>query len=109
MTDDLRRAPRYPLVAVVEIIDLRTSVMITARISDLSLVGCYVDTLNPLPPGTDVRLHIMYGNETVTAPGKVAHSTSNIGMGIEFTKLRRNEQEILQKWLDSLNGNRAIG
>jgi hypothetical protein len=109
MTDEMRRANRYPVVAVVEIIDLRTSMMITALISDLSLVGCYVDTLNPLPPGTDVRLHIMFENETFTAPGKVAHSMSNMGMGIEFTKLRRNEQEKLQKWLHSPNGNRATG
>lgn len=105
MTNERRRATRYPLIAAVQIVELRSRASISARTSDLSLVGCYLDTLNSLPPGTDVRLQIVYDGETFTTLGTVAHSMSNIGMGIKFRAMRQDQQEILQRWIDQLSGN----
>jgi hypothetical protein len=105
MTNERRRATRYPLIASVLIVDLRTGASINARTSDLSLVGCYLDTLNSLPPGADVRLEIAHEGETFTTLGTVAHSTSNMGMGIKFRAMRQDQQNILQKWVDHLSGN----
>jgi PilZ domain len=70
MANELRRFPRYSLTAVVEIVDLNTGMRIIAQTADLSLVGCYVDTLNPLPPGTHVKVSIMHENETFTGGGR---------------------------------------
>ena len=47
-----RSSERFPFSAVTEIVDLATSARITARASDISLSGCYIDLLNVLPPGT---------------------------------------------------------
>ena len=105
MTNERRRATRYPLIAAVQIVELRTRASISARTSDLSLVGCYLDTLNSLPPGADVRLQIAYEGETFTTLGTVAHSTSNIGMGIKFRAIRQDQQNVLQRWIDQLSGN----
>lgn len=99
MTEELRSAPRHSFVATVDVLDLATDVRITARTSDLSLAGCYVDTLNPLPSGTNVRLRITHGNRICSILGTVAHSIPNLGMGIKFGELDDIQQRILQSWL----------
>lgn len=101
MANELRRARRYSLTAAVEIADLGTGVCIRARTSDLSLVGCYIDTLNPLPPGTHVKISITHENETFTGAGTVVYSASNMGMGIKFLKSQHDQQSesVLQQWL----------
>jgi hypothetical protein len=44
-----REVPRYPFVASAEQIDVNTGTQLSARVSELSLKGCYLDTLNPFP------------------------------------------------------------
>jgi hypothetical protein len=104
MTKEMRQATRYPLIANAEIVELQTGARIKARTSDLSLVGCYLDTLNPLPPSTNVQLQITHLGETFRTFGTVAHSMSNMGMGIEFTTTDQDQKKILRKWLDNLSG-----
>lgn len=99
MTDELRYAARYPLVASVDVLDLQTGARITARTSDLSLTGCFVDTLNPLPSGTKVRLNLAHGNGICSIVGTVAHSMPNLGMGVKFDELDQIQQQVLQSWL----------
>jgi len=53
-----RCATRSPFIAPIEMVEMCTGSRIQARTSDLSLQGCYVDTLNPLPVGAAVRLRI---------------------------------------------------
>ena len=102
MTIELRRATRYPIVASVEIREQRTDIRVRARASDLSTMGCYVDTLNPLSAGTDVELRILYNNEIVTIRGVVAYSKANMGMGIEFVEVQVNQLKVLQKWFGKI-------
>ena len=105
MSNELRRAPRYSLTAIAEITDQNTGTCITARTSDLSVVGCYVDTLNPLPSGTAVKILIAHEDKTFVTFGSVVYSKSNMGMGIKFLKVELNQLEVLRRWLDKLNGN----
>jgi PilZ domain len=102
MTTELRRAARYPIVASVEVRQRKSRVRIRARTSDLSISGCYIDTLNPLPDGTDVELQIVHGNETVTVSGRVAYSRANLGMGVHFNLVDDRQLEIFQKWIASV-------
>src|SRR5579864_3108983 len=102
MTIELRRAHRYPIVASVEIRERRTDTRVRARTSDLSAIGCYVDTLNPLPAGTEVELRILYNNEIVTIRGAVAYAKANMGMGVEFVEVPVNQLKVLQKWFDKI-------
>ena len=102
MACERRRAPRYPLIASAEVIELRTNTRLKARISDLSLVGSYLDMTNTLPVGTEVRLNIDHEGATFTALGVIAHCQPNMGMGIRFTDLQLDQHEILDKWLTAL-------
>jgi len=94
MEHERRRAPRYPLIASVEVIEPQTNTHLRARTSDLSLVGCYLDMTNKLPEGTEVRLHIFHEDANFTEFGVVIHCQPNRGMGVQL-----DQHEILEKWL----------
>jgi len=96
------RARRYSFHASVELTDLQSETQIRKQTSDLSLFGCHVDTLKPLPPETKVRIKISHRNESFEALGKVTSARSNAGMGILFTRIEPNDQSVLDKWIAEL-------
>jgi hypothetical protein len=55
-----------------------------ARITDLSALGCYVDTINPLPGGTPVLIKIFNHAQQFEAPATVVYSHTHLGMGLAF-------------------------
>jgi hypothetical protein len=75
-----REGLRWSFVAPAELIDIRSGVRIQARTSDLSFKGCYIDTLNPFPVSTSVRLRIYKGKEPFEVQANVIsqHSESKI-------------------------------
>ena len=71
--------------------------------TDIGGRGCYIETLIPLPLGTQVRLVFWIGSEKVETVGIVRASDGGVGMGIEFTGLDDAAQERLQDYLESLD------
>lgn len=71
------------------------------RVSELSLYGCYLDTINSLPIGSRIQVKIVTDAETFEAPGTVVYAQPNFGMGIAFGELKPQSLAILQKWLAS--------
>jgi PilZ domain len=102
MPSGLHRASRYPFAASIELADVRSERLLTARTTNLSLFGCYVCTTEPFPEGTKVSLRILHGGASLAAFGKVVYSKPNSGMGIAFTEIEPSSQAILEKWLASL-------
>jgi hypothetical protein len=102
MDSERRRAPRYPIIADAEIIEIVSNTKLTARTSDLSAGGCFLDMLNPSPEGTEIRVRISHTNTTFTALGRVVFTFPNMGMGVMFTSVDANQQAVLQKWLEEL-------
>jgi hypothetical protein len=74
-----------------------------ARVSELSLSGCYVDMLNVLPEGTAVVIRISRMTSIFEAKATVIYSHPNLGMGILFSKLEPNSREVLEKWVAEQN------
>jgi len=99
MAHERRRAPRIPLIASVEVVELQTDTHLRVRISDLSLTGCYLDTTNFLAVGTEVRLYISHDDARFTALGIVASCQPNLGLGVKFTDVPLDQHAILDKWL----------
>ena len=93
------RARRYSFHASIELTDLASETQTKAQTSDLSLFGCRVDTVKPLPAGTKVRIKISHRSESFEALGKVVYSRQNEGMGIHFTNIEPNDQLVLDKWI----------
>ena len=96
------RASRYPFAASIELTDLRSDRLLSARTTNLGLFGCYVHTTGPFPAGTKVSLRITHGGTSLAALGKVAHCNQNSGMGVAFTTIEPLSKAILEKWLASL-------
>ena len=94
-----RCAKRSPFVAPVELIDIRSGSRIKARIADLSLHGCYVDTLNPLTVGSAVRLQIQKANEGLELIGNISSQHPGSGMGVEFAEVTAEQRITLKSWL----------
>ena len=98
----LHRASRYPFAASIELTDVRSESLLSARTTNLSLFGCYVYTSSPFSEGTKVSLRILHGGASFAAFGKVLYLKPNSGMGIAFTEIEPPSQAILEKWLASL-------
>jgi hypothetical protein len=98
-TEERRSANRHPLVVTAEAEELTTGIKLPGRISDLSVYGCYLDTLNPFSSGTRIRIHLTKGNEAFQSLALVIYAHDGLGMGISFTDVNPGAQEILKRWL----------
>jgi hypothetical protein len=93
-----RTSPRFTFIADAEIVGLGDR----SRVSELSERGCYIDTINPLPKGTELRLRIRYGCSSCEFPGKVIYTHAGFGMGVVFSELTAEQSSTLGVWLDEL-------
>jgi hypothetical protein len=98
MNEDRRRAPRYQLLAEAEIVELRSQTRLQARTSDVSLVGCFMNTASSFPQGTEITLKLSAQETTFTSRG-VVERTQPTGMGVSFQGVKLDQQNILRKWL----------
>src|SRR5712691_2773649 len=96
---DRRGAHRRQLSADAEVTDLRSGLKLSARVSDLSLKGCYIDTLNPCPVGTSVSLRLFKGKNVFEARAIVSYRQAGFGMGLAFASLAGEHQAKLENWL----------
>jgi|SRR5271154_2163328 len=97
---DRRNAPRYSLILAAEITELPSGTKLNARISDLSRSGCYIDTLNPVPMGSEVRVRLTRGSDVFEVTGKVVYVSAGLGMGIAFEEHELSGQlPVLDRWL----------
>jgi hypothetical protein len=97
-----RCTTRSPFIAPVEMVEMRTGSRIRARTSDLSPQGCYVDTLNPLPEGSAVRMQIQRGGLILDVLANVSSRHAGSGMGLVFGEITEAQRGILESWLGDL-------
>jgi hypothetical protein len=99
--DPPRRVPRYTYAAVAEITDTTSQTRLELRIAELSRRGCFVDTMNPLPLGTPLKVVISQDQGTFATDGKVIYVQESIGMGVAFLESSPEKLKILDAWLSS--------
>ena|SRR5271157_2204361 len=99
-----RRNLRFAFTATVEAIETKTGTKVIGRTSDLSLGGCYVDTLSPFPVGTEAKIRIMRDTETFEAQVKVVYSSIGMGMGLAFVSAQPKQVRLFQRWLLEISG-----
>jgi hypothetical protein len=75
--------------------------------TDIGGRGCYVETLLPLPLGTQGTITFWMDEEKVQTTAVVRASDPGVGMGIEFTTLDTDVQERLQQFLDKMDTSAA--
>jgi hypothetical protein len=97
---DRRDAQRLPLILAVEVTEVDSGARLSARTSDVSRTGCYVDTLNPTPSGTVVRVKFNHDGEQLDLLARIVYVSPRLGMGVRFDESISPEQlAILDRWL----------
>lgn len=94
-----RGAPRYAMVLAAEVVELPRGARLLARTSDISRTGCYIDTLNPVPKGSQIRVRFTHNNEPFEALGSVVYVSPSLGMGVVFVHVTPDELAKLLRWL----------
>jgi hypothetical protein len=104
---ECRAGLRYPFTAAAEVLDVQSKVKATGRCADLSVGGCYVDTISPFSAGTPVHLRIERDDLTFEAEAVVTYAHVQMGMGLAFTEIKREHQAALRSWIAEASGERA--
>jgi hypothetical protein len=99
-----RSVLRCTLVASAEVTELLSGAVLSARISEVGLGGCYVDALNPFPEGTLVGLRILRDQGVFETKARVVYCDSRFGMGLAFTEMTPDQRSILEAWLTEIVG-----
>jgi len=101
-----RANPRFKLFADAEA-TLRNGMQILGQLTELSLGGCYIHTLEPITIGTPFQLRISDGIRSCELMGKTIymHSGSGFGVfgiGVKFESMPAEEHSRLDAWLREL-------
>src|SRR5215469_12322519 len=99
MEHDRRRTPRYPFDASIEMREGTSQDKRTARVTGLSLNGCYVSTESPYPEGTSLTVKVFTATEFYEGKAAVIYIHEGLGMGLMFTETRPYYLMVLRKWL----------
>lgn len=66
--------------------------------SDVSLSGCYIESLNPVTVGEVLNLGLrLPSNEILPIRCEVRYHQPTIGFGIKFLQLSRFQRDVLQR------------
>ena len=71
-----------------------------ARVDDVSLGGCFVNTFGRVEPHETVSIQLLLpSGEWLPLQGEVASYQPGVGFGLAFTSLSEAETEVLQELL----------
>jgi len=87
------------MVWAAHVLELPRGAKLSARTSDISRTGCYLDTLNPSPVGTKLRIRLTHHDELFELVGTVVYTSASLGMGVAFTEFAPKEMLKLERWL----------
>jgi c-di-GMP-binding flagellar brake protein YcgR len=95
-----REHPRIKVKVPVEILVEGTESPLRGATSDLSVSGCYVETIFPLAIGTALDLKLQVGG-TLLVMAKVVTCDPQVGNGIQFTEMLPEDVEELRTFIEA--------
>ena len=99
-----RHHTRYPVSASLEAVELQSKTGFSGRISDLSMGGCYVDTITALAVGATLKIRLTLDGKFFETKARVIASSAGMGMGLMFTETEPEQLETLKVWIRQLSG-----
>jgi hypothetical protein len=97
--DERRRTPRYPFSATAEVIEKGSPTGIPARVTELSLYGCYMEMASPLAKGLVALFKVYSEGRHFESQGTVLYSQEGQGMGVGFQNVNPHYLSVLRRWL----------
>ena len=101
-SQERRRAPRYSCNIAANIHSVRDSFTTSARLTDISRNGGYLETMSPLPVGMEIKLTLETGRAKIPVIGIVRTQHPAMGNGVAFTKIDVGAMQLLETFLASL-------
>jgi c-di-GMP-binding flagellar brake protein YcgR len=98
--NDRRKYARIKLSVPVEIQTDAGGSPIRGATADLSLSGCYIETIFPFPIGTNLDLQLSIETIILIA-ATVVTCDSQVGNGIRFTRMLPEDREALKAFLEA--------
>ena len=93
---DRRIHARYKFRCEVEI-RLNGRPAMRGILGDLSVGGCYVETIAPQPTGTPLELYLLTKGGELQVGGVVRHAQPAMGMGVEFVDLKPEKLAVINE------------
>lgn len=104
---DRRSHTRFPISGDVLVAGTYGSSGFAAKLGDVSLTGCYVETGTPLQADRALTLLLKIGTGEIRAAGVVRVLYAGAAMGIEFTYLNPADQRALSELISQLQAAEA--
>ncbi|MGA6988671.1 MAG: PilZ domain-containing protein [Terriglobales bacterium] len=99
--NERRERPRVKVKVPVELYLENSESPIRGATADLSLSGCYIETMFPLPIGTTLELKLQVGEDTLLVLAKVVTCDPQVGNGMQFTQMLPEDVEELRAFLEA--------
>jgi hypothetical protein len=99
-----RGTARHMFTASADVVELSSGARFSTRTTDLGPGGCFVDTTNPFPVGSKLRLKLNKGKSNFETAGTVVYSQYGLGMGVAFDELDDAQMMALAEWLSAVTG-----
>ena len=104
---DRRRYARYPCSGTIRVKVQDVQVSMVLRLTDLSLGGCYAETMSPLPLGTPVSLQCNIDGSEFASEGVVRTCHPAMGNGIGFTAIQPGAWKTLAHIVRRISGGKV--
>jgi len=101
MITERRKSPRFKVSVPVEIHSELSTAPLHCATSDLSLGGCYIESMYPFPAGTSLDLKLELG-ATLPISASVVTCDPQFGNGIEFVRMLPEDRAALVRFLDAV-------
>jgi len=101
MSTERREHQRFKLSVPVEICSESADTPLRGATSDLSLGGCYVESIFPFPIGTHLELKLQL-EDTLLILATAVTCDAQVGNGIRFDKILPEDLEQLETFLKSV-------
>ena len=98
-----RRYHRHKIALPLEVRDERSNAPLRINASDVSANGCYIESMQPLPLGTSLRVDFWLDSDHVKVTAMVRTYDPGVGNGIEFTGMPVATKQRMQTYLDSID------
>ncbi len=76
--------------------------------SDISLTGCYVETVSSLPVGTELLFMLRMRDKVVRGRAQVKTSHHAVGVGLVFQHMSKEDQQTLEFLIGTLTGSQEM-
>ncbi|MGB8011718.1 MAG: PilZ domain-containing protein [Terriglobales bacterium] len=98
-----RRYRRHKISLPLEIRDERVNAPLRINATDVSGNGCYIESMQPLPLGTVLRVDFWLDSEHIKITAVVRTYDPGVGNGIEFTAMPAETKQRMQDYLEAID------